>query len=79
MTNNLIERHIPPEQISRVNVEFKEAAHLFEYVAKAITDMENATRAKAMSDDFKGDWSHNQAYLVGQLKALDFCKQLITR
>lgn len=77
--NTLIQRHILPENISRVSVEFTEAAHLFEYVAKALTDMENSIRAKSMADDFKGEWAYNQAYLVGQLKALDFCKQLITR
>jgi hypothetical protein len=79
MTNNLIERHVTADNLDRVRVEFKEAAHLFGYVTKAITDMENSIRTKAMAEDFKGDWAYNQAYLVGQLKALDFCKQLITR
>jgi hypothetical protein len=79
MPNNLIQRHIPPESLSRVSVEFQEAAPLFNFIVKAIEDVESATRAKAMSGEFSGDWAYNQAYLVGQLKAFDFCKQLLTR
>lgn len=78
--NSLITRHIPLDQLNKYNIAFNEAAPCFEVITKAIEDVEQATRAKTMSGDFsKGDWAYNQAYLVGYLKALDFCKQLITR
>lgn len=80
MPNNLITRHIPKEQENKYSIAFNEAAPLFELITKAIEDVEQTTRAKTMSGDFsKSDWAYNQAYLVGYLKALDFCKQLISR
>ncbi len=80
MPNNLIQRQIDPKDLARVSVAFQEAGYLFDYITQAITEVEQSVRAKAMADDFgKGDWAYRQAYLLGQLKALDFCKQLITR
>jgi hypothetical protein len=77
MPNSLVQRHIPNDKLQRANVEFQEAATVLGYIAKALEDLECSVRNKTMSDSFTGEWAYNQAYLMGQLKAYNICKQLL--
>lgn len=80
MLNVQIAKFIEEGAANKMERLFSDAEPVLQLVIKALDEAIIANRNKAMTGDFdKPAWSERQAYLMGYLKALDYCKQLLTR